>query len=250
MKKLAAAFSLLSLCFSAIAQQFTHADTLRGSNSRSRSWWDVTKYDLHVKFNLQDSTISGYNVISFNALKADSLMQIDLQEPMIIDSMKFWDNVTMVNFSSNNFKKAGNAYFIDIPYLKIRAFAFQNKFSLTVYYHGKPKVAVKPPWDGGLIWAKDKAGNPWISIACQGLGASVWYPCKDIQSDEPDSAEIHITAPSDLVAVSNGRLRNIADNNDGTSTTSWAVVNPINNYNLIPYIGKYVHFGEIYNGEK
>ena len=81
-------------------------------------------------------------------------------------------------------------------------------------------------------------------------GASVWYPCKDYQGDEPDSAEIHITAPSDLISISNGRQRSMVNNNDGTSTYTWAVVNPINNYDLIPYIGKYVHFGEIYKGEK
>ncbi|MEO6289227.1 MAG: M1 family metallopeptidase, partial [Ginsengibacter sp.] len=113
-----------------------------------------------------------------------------------------------------------------------------------------PKIAINPPWDGGIIWKKDNDGRPWVTIACQGLGASVWYPCKDIQSDEPDSAEIHITASAELVAVSNGRERNIVNNNDGTTTTTWAVVNPINNYNLIPYLGHYVHFGEIYKGEK
>jgi aminopeptidase N len=119
-----------------------------------------------------------------------------------------------------------------------------------VYYHGKPRIAKNPPWDGGVIWTKDKNGFPWITVACQGLGASVWYPCKDHQSDEPDSAELHITAPLDLVSVSNGRLRSKVDNKDGTSTYSWAVVNPINNYCIIPYIGKYVNFNEVYKGEK
>ena len=121
---------------------------------------------------------------------------------------------------------------------------------ISVYYHGKPIIAKKAPWDGGLVWARDKAKNPWISIACQGTGASVWYPCKDYQGDEPDSAEMHITAPSGLIALSNGRQRSIINNNDGTTTTTWAVINPINNYDFIPYLGKYVHFGEIYKGAK
>lgn len=101
-----------------------------------------------------------------------------------------------------------------------------------------------------MVWTKDRSGNPWISAACQGTGASIWYPCKDHQGDEPDSAEVHITAPSDLISISNGRLRNKVDNNDGTSTYSWAVTSPINNYTIIPYIGKYVNFNEIYKGEK
>jgi aminopeptidase N len=122
---------------------------------------------------------------------------------------------------------------------------------LTIYFSGKPKEAVNPPWDGGWIWKKDKNGNPWVSVACQGLGASVWYPCKDIQSDEPDSGAIlRIIVPDSLVAVGNGRMvdkKNVGNNN---TMYVWQVKNPINNYCIIPYIGKYVHFGEIYTGEK
>lgn len=66
---------------------FTHADTLRGTYGPTRDWWDVLKYDLHVKFNIPDSTISGYTVIQFKVLKKGNVMQIDLQEPMILDSM-------------------------------------------------------------------------------------------------------------------------------------------------------------------
>ena len=233
-------FILFNTCF---AQPFTHADTLRGSNGPGRSWWDATKYDLHVKFNLQDSTISGYNIISFKALSVNEVMnmQIDLQEPMVIDS------ILDGPFKIEKLRKDGNAYFFTMPLWKSGSL-FKGKIS--VYYHGKATIAKKAPWDGGLVWARDKAKNPWISIACEGTGASIWYPCKDLQSDEPDSAEIHITAPSDLISISNGRQRSMINNNDGTSTTTWAVVNPINNYDLIPYIGKYVHFGEIYKGEK
>ncbi|MDQ6901796.1 MAG: M1 family metallopeptidase [Bacteroidota bacterium] len=253
MKKIVGLFCLMFIFFNAsFAQHYTHADTLRGSNGTGRDWWDATKYDLHVKFNLQDSTISGYNEISYKILRPDSIMQIDLQEPMIIDSITFYKtdmSYTGVIFlrdetimGGNNLLKDGNAYFIRVPHKQDR--------KLTVYYHGKPRIAVKPPWDGGLVWARDKQNNPWITIACQGLGASVWYPCKDYQGDEPDSAEMHITAPSDLISVSNGRQRSKINNNDGTTTTTWAVVNPINNYDFIPYMGKYTHFGEIYKGLK
>ncbi len=226
---------------------FTHADTLRGSNGPGRDWWDVLKYDLHVKFNLVDSTISGYNIIQLKVLKQGEAMQIDLQEPMILDSVFYnrkLENGTIPTTVSN-FKKEGNAYFFKFDQdVKIKI------TNLTVYYHGKPRIAINPPWDGGLIWKKDLHNNPWVSIACQGLGASVWYPCKDIQSDEPDSAEMHITCPDTLMCVGNGRYRGKIENGDGTATYDWAVVNPINNYCLIPYIGKYVHFGEIFKGEK
>ena len=138
----------------------------------------------------------------------------------------------------------GNSWFLKSPYLKYGTV-------LKAYYHGRPHIAVKPPWDGGVVWKKDKWGREWIAVACQGLGASVWYPCKDYQGDEPENgASMTFTAPSELITVSNGRLRNKTVNTDGTTTTTWAVVNPINNYDISPYIGKYVHFGEIYKGEK
>ena len=246
---------LLSVCFIGLAftasfaqmlnkkTVFTHADTLRGSNGPGRDWWDATKYDLHVKFNLDDSTISGYNIISFKALMNGDMMQIDLQEPMVLDSII--DNNTIGTSTSLQFTKEGNAYFASTKNNKQKTIN-----NLTVYYHGKPRIAKNPPWDGGVIWKKDSLNNPWVSIACQGLGASVWYPCKDIQSDEPDSAEMHITCPDTLMCVGNGRFRGKIENGDGTATYDWAVVNPINNYCLIPYIGKYAHFNEIYKGEK
>jgi aminopeptidase N len=239
-------------------QQLTHADTLRGTYGPSRDWWNVLKYDLHVKFNIADSTISGYNVIQFKTLKKGDVMQIDLQEPMILDSVEC--NIALNQYTKNGikvmtrmatvftiteFKKDGNAYFLNISNDKQ-----QTINSLKVYFHGKPTIARRPPWEGGLIWKKSADGSPWVSIACQGLGASVWYPNKDLQSDEPDSAEMHITVPDSLMCVGNGRYRGKINNGDGTATYDWAVTEPINNYNIIPYIGKYVHFNEVFKGEK
>ncbi|MBL0182981.1 MAG: M1 family metallopeptidase [Chitinophagaceae bacterium] len=235
---------------------FTHADTLRGTYGPSRDWWNVLKYDLHVKFNIPDSTISGYNVIQLKALKKGKVFQIDLQDPMIIDSIFIRSNVdykprkfgttSLIKVKAGDIVKDGNAYLISLN----DTLQANNIHYFFVYFHGKPRIARRPPWDGGLIWRKSKDGSPWVSIACQGLGASVWYPCKDHQSDEPDSAEMHITVPDTLMCVGNGRYRGKINNADGTATYDWAVVNPINNYNIIPYIGKYVHFSEVFDGEK
>ena len=222
----------------------THADSLRGTYGATRDWWDVLKYNLHVTFNIKDSSISGYNEMQFKVLKKENLMQIDLQEPMVLDSIVYSGQSGM-QIKIDSVKNDGNAYFFSFGNNIL-----QNTNYVTVFYHGKPTIAVRPPWDGGLIWAKDKNKSPFVSVACQGLGASVWYPCKDHQADEPDSAEMHITIPDSLVCVGNGKFRGKINNNDGTATYDWAVVNPINNYNLIPYIGKYEHFDEIFPGEK
>ncbi|MBS1754126.1 MAG: M1 family metallopeptidase [Ferruginibacter sp.] len=260
MKQLIKACSLFTFYFllfsSAFAQPlkqsngFTHADTLRGTYGTSRDWWDVLKYNLHVKFNIGDSSISGYNAMQVKVLKKASTMQVDLQEPLMIDSILYSIQPgTRGKISEQDIRKDGNAYFFPASYFSVPHTNFPV-VEIFVYYHGKPRIAHRPPWDGGVIWKKDKLKRPWVSIACQGLGASVWYPCKDHQADEPDSAEMHITVPDTLMCVGNGRYRGRIENGDGTATYDWAVVNPINNYNIIPYIGKYVHFSDVYDGEK
>ena len=234
-----------------LGQHFTHADSLRGFYGSTRNWWDVTKYDLHVKFNLEDSTISGFNDLQYKTLRQGNKMQIDLQEPLVLDS------VLLISKHKNGFNnqlfgtrrpylKDGNAYYIDMEVSRSKELQ-----TVRLYYHGKPQISKRPPWlPGGLIWKKDQLNRPWISIACQGQGASVWYPCKDHQADKPDSAEMHITCPDTLFCVGNGRYRGRTINGDGTATYDWAVINPINNYCIIPYIGKYVSFQENYLGEK
>ena len=183
-------------------------------------------------------------------------MQIDLQEPMVIDSVFVRENLQFKNsrlgttqkykVNARNIVKDGNAYFILLNDTLQR----NNIHYLFVYYHGKPKVAKRAPWDGGMVMTTDSLKNPWISFACQNTGASVWYPCKDHQADEADSATMHISVPDSLVCVGNGRQGPTKQNSNGTATYTWAVKSPINNYNLVPYIGNYVHFSEDYKGEK
>ncbi|HMC99796.1 MAG TPA: M1 family metallopeptidase, partial [Ferruginibacter sp.] len=245
------------IAISANAQRqkpLTHADTLRGTYGPTRDWWDILKYDIHATFNIADSSIDGYVMMEIKVLKKGTIMQIDLQEPMEFGAYRFsFDEPQPLKyqeplFPAPNFTKDGNAYMLKVP----PAFAApsKHKLFLLIFYKGKPRVAKNPPWDGGLVIKKDQNNNPWVTIACQGLGASVWYPCKDHQADEPDSAEMHITVPDSLVCVGNGRMRGMVKNFDHTATYDWAVVNPINNYCIIPYIGKYVHFGEVFKGEK
>jgi len=221
---------------------FTRQDTLRGSIGKGRNWWDVMKYDLAVTPDYTNKTISGITTISFKWLTASpkgAQMQIDLQEPLIIDSVKNRNR-------KMSFKKDGNAWFVDWPKMD-----HLPSEKVTVYYHGKPREAKMPPWDGGWIWQKDKNGNPFMSVACQGLGASVWYPCKDHQSDEPDNgATLSVTVPDTLSAIGNGHLKEKKSNNNGTSTWVWEIKNPINNYNIVPYIGKFANWNDIYEGEK
>ena len=220
---------------------FTHADTLRGSNTLQRAWWDASFYDLHVKVNPIDSSIVGYNAITYRVLKPAPRreMQIDLQMPLVVDSI-VQDGLEL------SARRDGNAFFVTL----ISPQRTGTKKTISVYYHGKPTVAIRPPWDGGFVWALDSLSRNWVVTANEGLGASVWWPNKDIYSDEPDSQRVAITVPDSLFDVSNGRLRSTTPHTDGTTTYEWFVRNPINNYDVAVNAGHYTHFGDSYDGEK
>ena len=218
---------------------FTHQDSLRGSITPERAWWDATWYGISVTPDFKNKTIQGKTDINFKVIEVGNLMQIDLQLPMEIQTV-IWNNNKLT------FKRDSNVYLVQFP-RKLEKGSLQT---IHIAYSGKPREAIHPPWDGGWIWRYDRQGNPWMSVACQGLGASVWYPCKDHQSDEPDSASLTMIVPDTLNGIGNGRLRSMIKNNDATATYTWAVKNPINNYNIIPYIGKYVNWTETFDGEK
>ena len=230
---------------------FTKADTLRGSDNENRDWWDVLRYEIYIKPDYYTKTLKGQCYITFKVLKPDSIMQIDLQDSLVIDYMGLSAPGHPPDFSACclKFEKKDGVYLVKVP--STRAIEI-----LAIGYHGKPREAVKPPWDGGWVWTKDSLGNPWMSVACQGLGASSWFPCKDIQSDEPDSgATLEISYPDSLFGVGNGREKTMYDiNGDEISSVKngislWSVKNPINNYDIIPYIGKYTNFTDTLMGE-
>lgn len=232
-----AIFLLVQLPGFSQAKSYTHADSIKGKITKEREWWNVLHYELHTSFNEKDSSVFGFNKTIYKVLSPLQVMHIDLHEPMVLDS-------AIQNTKKCTWKKDGDAYFVNLNQEQKP----DELNSITFYFHGKPHVAKVPPWDGGIIWKKDKNYFPWISIACQGMAGSVWYPCKDHMYDEPDSASFFITAPKELVCVSNGKLRSVSEN-EKTKTYNWAVVNPINNYNIIPYIGKYVNFTDTFMGE-
>ncbi|RPG94187.1 MAG: M1 family peptidase [Candidatus Pelagibacter sp. TMED253] len=214
-------------------------DTLRGSITPERAWWDLTYYHLDIKVEPDKKFISGSNTVGYKVIESNKVMQIDLQKPM---------NITSVTSKKEELKftREGNVYFIelrkkqkkgDINYIKIN-------------YEGFPKEAIRAPWDGGLSWKKDENDNHFIATSCQGLGASVWWPNKDHMYDEVDSMLISVNIPKHLTNVSNGRLRKITELKDDTRTFDWFVANPINNYGVNINIGDYINFSEIYKGEK
>ena len=220
-------------------QTFTRQDTLRGSITPEREWWDLKYYHLDIRVNPDDQTLGGKNVIGYEVLENKNLMQIDLQPPMEITSI-------VQDRQELDFEKDGNVWWVKLK-------SPQNKGEykeITVYYEGEPQVNRRPPWGGGIAWKKDDNDQHFIANANQGDGASLWWPCKDHMYDEPDSMLMSIRVPDPLINVSNGRLRKVEKHSDNTTTYHWFVSNLINNYGVNINIGDYVHFSDTFPGEK
>jgi aminopeptidase N len=217
---------------------FTRQDTLRGSITPERSWWDLTYYHLDIAVNPADSTIRGSNTIFYRVLDPSFKMQVDLQSPMRITRI-------VQNNKELAFSREGNVYWITIADKQERG----GVYSLKIEYEGRPRISKRPPWTGGITWDSDAGGMPFIATANQGDGASLWWPCKDHMYDEPDSMLISVNVPQKLINVSNGRLRSVEKHKNKTKTYNWFVGSPINNYGVNINIANYAHFSEVYRGE-
>jgi len=236
-------------CYAQQYPVFTHADSLRGELTPGRSCYDVYFYDLHLKIDTGTHSISGYNTIYFKVVKDFDIMQVDLFRNMDIDSIIFHrthlsnyfrDSNTII-FNINNKCNGCVLHLVEFE---------GAKDSIKIYYHGSPQIAKNPPWDGGFIWSKDSLGNPWIDVACEGTGASLWWPCKDHLSNKPDSMRMTFDVPEGLMCVSNGRLRAETKLNDGYTRFTWFVSKPIINYDVTLNIADYAHISDYYlNGK-
>ncbi|WET50493.1 M1 family metallopeptidase [Chryseobacterium indologenes] len=245
MKKLSYTLLLVSgLAFGQLFERgkvYTKQDTLKGSNTPFRDFWDVKKYNFSVEPDFEQKSIKGTNKISFEIIKdvTNPIFQIDLQQPMKAGKIT-------ASFPIANSKQDGDFIFITAK----KKFKKGEKYTIDVDYSGNPHIAENAPWEGGWVFTQDKNGHPWMSPAVQGIGSSIWLPTKDIWSDEPDNGIImKIITPNDLVGVGNGRLIDKKTNGNKTTYT-WEVKNPINDYSIIPNIGKYVNFKDTFDGEK
>ena len=242
MKRCISLLLIFTTLSSGLAQQtnFSKQDTLRGSITPERVWWDLLHYNLDFKVSPSSKSIEGSNLIRYEVLSQNQLMQIDLQPPMEITAV-------LENNKELNYKRDGNVYYIQLK--KNQQIGTINE--IIIHFKGAPKISNNPPWDDGFTWEKDNNGTDFIATSCQGGGSSIWWPSKDHMYDEPDQGiELSITAPKHLISVANGRLIQTKENSNKTNTTSWKVVNPINNYGVNINIGDYVHFTEKYKGKK
>jgi len=231
----------IAFSFLGTAQEFTRKDSLRGNLTELRTCYDVTFYDLFVMVDHEEQSLEkSYNIIYFTVVSDFDKIQIDLAQNMEVMRIEFEQKEL-------EYSREFDAVYINFP----RVLKKGEQANVKVWYSGYPREAVNAPWDGGFSWKKDDNGNPWIGVSCQGLGASVWWPCKDHQSDEPDSMLITCTARYPSKIVSNGDLRKDTSEwnqyfNSWVNVSEWFVSYPINSYNVTLNIGDYVHFSEAY----
>ncbi|MDJ0363903.1 M1 family metallopeptidase [Hymenobacter sp. H14-R3] len=217
---------------------FTRADSLRGGQPAERTCYDINYYHLDVKLDVANKAISGSNLFRFTATRDFTRLQFDLFANLAVEKVDYHGRPVP-------FTREANAVFVTFS----QAIKQGSRDEFTVTYSGQPTVAKKAPWDGGLVFTQDAAGQPFVASACQGVGASIWWPTKDQQADEVDSMLISIAVPKGLKDVSNGRLRGTAKLPGGYTRYDWAVTNPINNYDVALNVGNYVHFNDLYQGE-
>lgn len=220
-----------NLHFLSIAQSYNRTDSLRGALNPDRACFDVYYYDLHLNIDIQNKSLQGVNDIYFKTLSTTKKIQLDLFSNLIIDSIVF-------NNQKLSFTRDSNAFFIRFP----STLQVNSIHKLSVYYEGNPIIAKKAPWDGGWVFTTDSLHRPWVGVACEGIGASLWWPLKDHLSDEPDSMRLHYTVPSSLMAVGNGILESTNVNADKKTTTfNWKISYPINSYNVTCNVANYAH---------
>ncbi|HEY7635025.1 MAG TPA: glycoside hydrolase family 47 protein [Gemmatimonadales bacterium] len=215
----------------------THADSVRGADNPTRAWWDVTFYDLHVRVTPADSSVVGWDGITYRVRQPGQMMQLDLQAPLELDS-------AMQDGQRLQSRRDGNAYFLTLP---ARSSVGETR-TVTAYYHGQPGRG-RSGQSSGVIWSTDSLGAPWFATSDELPGASIWWPLKDWLGDEPDSQRIAITVPDSLMEVSNGRLRRTTHHPNGTTTYEWFVTQPINSYGVAMNAGRYAHFADTLQGE-
>ena len=217
--------------------KLTERNRLLGDLLPERTCYDVKHYTINMDIDVKKKYIKGFVDITATATDDFTRLQVDLARKMRLNGVYFLDQKLKTT-------RKEDAVFVEFPIV-----TEGENITFRVEYEGKPLEAKNPPWDGGFVWEKDKKGRPYVSIACEGDGAGLWWPLKDHIADEPDDgATMTFTVPEELFCVSNGRLLDVtANQKNKTKTYTWTVNNPINNYNISVQLGHYVSIQDTIN---
>ena len=188
---------------------------------------DIRHYSIELDVDIAKQSIAGFTEVNLNISQKTDTLLLDLIHLYKVTKIE-------VNGKNSLFSQKDDKIFITSNV----GFEIGNKI-VKIEYTGVPPVAIRPPWDGGFTWAKDVAGNDWISINIQGEGGKMYFPCKDHPSDEPnEGVDMKITIPSNLVVAGPGLLMSVKTKKN-KSTYHWKTNYTISNYCILFNIGKY-----------
>ena len=220
---------------------FSREDSLKGGARTAGRHYRVSHYRLQVRLFPEKQSLQGEVHMQFRCdsswVPGDSL-RVELHPQLAVEA------VFLEGHGALAFHRRGRFLWLKLPGEDIAADSLQT---MRIQYQGQPPVAEKPPWQGGFVWSRDSLHRPWVAIACQGVGASVWWPCKDHPTAEPDSVDLIYEVPAPYRAVANGRLQSVdtlASDGRPFLAYHWKVRHPINLYNITLNMGHYRTIGD------
>ena len=209
--------------------RFTSKDSPIGQPDSDRAGYDIFFYDLDLNLDPDRKRIDGTVDIHFRTVDSLTGLQLDLYENLAVTGMKLSGD----DVSWSRKERAVNVSLL-------HALIPGHDYVLRVEYGGKPTESKKPPLSDGVVWGKDNDGKPWAGVACETGGGSLWFPCKDHLSDEPDSVRLSLTVPAGLTVVSNGIMKSHTSGQEKERYT-WQTGYPVNTCSITFYAGKYEH---------
>ncbi|MBX7043282.1 MAG: M1 family metallopeptidase [Ignavibacteria bacterium] len=195
---------------------------------RMQNLYDVKLYTLRFSFDIPQKKLFGNAVISAEVL-SDTLSRILVN---FTNEMKV--NKVLLGGKPVEFEHAND-------YISIQTGnAGPGMVEIGIEYEGTPR---NQGFDSFSF--KEFDGEPAIYTLSEPTYAPTWWPCKDLVTDKAE-AEIQITVPEQLTAVSNGLLQKVTDEGNGERTFYWKVTYPITTYLVSLAIGKYDKWSETY----
>ena len=186
--------------------------------------------DLAIEVLPATQTLSGVATLTFTAKAPLTVLPIDLDRNLPVSAIAI-DGAAL---PASAWRNPEGRLLITLPHVVAKG----SQVVARITYTGQPHVAVRAPWDSGMVWAKTPAGSPWIATTTEGFGCDLFWPCLDFPTGEPGMVTLHITVPAGLKAPSNGVLTGVDTLADGRTTWNWRARHP-NTYAVAINVGPY-----------
>ena len=185
-----------------------------------------------LQFEVKPATyqLTGIATLTFTAVQPLTTLTLDLDRNLPVTALAI-DGQSLARGSWTN---PQGRLVVRLP----RPIAAGRQVTARLTYGGTPHVAVRAPWDDGVVWSKTPDGRTWFATTAEGYGCDLFWPCLDFPTGEPTQVTLHITVPQGLKAPSNGRLLGVDTLPDGRTRWNWRTSHP-NTYAIALNVGPY-----------